>query len=333
MQERPQSQERVEAKEVQLNENGLENLSEEERKAWRLLIKRHRDSAIKPEDFSDLYDKEALKKDLDYVQNMEEIFKDKQNSETAGFERRGELLEALLAEGIKSGKWLGADTIPIIPSRYDDIWNKIDLILEMVGKEGFSHLALNIDITSSPKSAEDKLTAIRGKILLGELSQVKYFRSNRANIRGTLESIPKVIIGIDPKHIRELCLNRIEIHTFKNGLKRPENQASSIQKSLDDKLKESTIKFVKSIVRHIIIREIEVQLTAFADYADKMFGDVDVAIVKKRKVLAEKYRSAYETLQRIKGQEAKLDPDLEDEINNDKVFESIRTGLRNFEIK
>jgi len=320
LQEKPQFQESVE--EIQLNENGLDKLSEEERKAWRLLMKRHRNSSIKPEDFSDLYDNQAIKKDLDYVQTMEGIFEQKNNSDKESFERRGELLEALLSEGIRSGRWLGADTMPIIPSRYDDIANGIDLVLEMLSKEGFSHLALNIDMTSSAESAENKLTAIRKTISEGKLSKVKYFKSEKANIRGQIENIPKVIIGIDPEHIRKLCLARVEIHSFRSGLKHPENQTPAIQKSLEEKLKESTRNFVKNIARHIIIREIEMQLLKFSDFADNLGGQA--------KEIAEKYRASYETLQRIKKETENLSPELEEEINNDKVFESIRAGLANF---
>ena len=305
---------------TELNEAGLESLSEEERKVWRLLVARYKKASIRPSDFSN-YDRESIRKDEEYVASIEEKFRLENNPEKAASLRRGELLEALIDEAIKKARWMGPDTTTINTSRYDDIRNGIDMILELIGREGFSHLALSIDMTSSSKQAAIKLGNIKNNILGGNLPDIKYFHSQRAGIKGGYEKIPKLIIGVDPDSIRDLCLTRLEIHTFHSGLKNPKNNSESLQRSLRDKKNASLEKFAKSIVRFIIIREMEMQLIKYEQFARK----------NNKIEVAEKYRSAYETLQRIKGPETEsLDHDTEEQIEKDEVFQSIKLALKDF---
>lgn len=307
--------------EAGIDRAGLENLSEEERKVWLLLVEKHKASSIKPSDFSDLYDKKDIENDERYVSQREIEFRAQDNPALAEHRRRGELLEALLDEGIRSAKWMGTETTSITPSRYDDIHNGIDLILESIKREGFSHLALNIDMTSSPDVAGQKILDIKETIRNGELSSVKYFHSKRASIRGELGKIPKVIIGVDAKHLRDLCLARIEAHTFKGGLKHPANQADTTQKNLREKLSKSLEKIVKNIARAIIMREIEIQLIKFEEFARR----------NNKNEIADKYRSALETLERAKNSKNSwLNSELEERIKEDQVFRSIESGLKDF---
>jgi len=177
---------------IELNEAGLENLSEEERKTWHFLVPAYRRSAIDPETFTN-YDLEIIKEDLEAVVKMELKFKQDSNPVQAASERRGEILEALLNECINlpATKWLGQNTESIVASRYDDVFNGIDLITEIIQEEVFKHLALNIDITSSARHLEEELLKIKRQILATEpenkLTKVKYFTSKRTRPKFTHE--------------------------------------------------------------------------------------------------------------------------------------------------
>lgn len=318
-----------------LDENGLEKLSEEERKTWHLLVPAYRRSAINPETFTD-YDPEIIKEDLGAVAKMEAKFKKDSNPIQAASERRGEILEALLNEVISlpATKWLGQNTESIVASRYDDIFNGVDLVTEIVQEEGFKHLALNIDITSSSGHLEEELLKIKKQILTNEpedkLTKVKYFTSKRMRPKfiGGLSGIPKVLIGTDASAIRELSLLRIEHHTARKGAKLPQN-SPEIQKSLMQKANESLRKLAKHRLQFLIIKEIEIQLEAFAQFARN----------NKKEEIAQEYESVLETVRQIKRsklnpQDKKLlillSPEDEEKNNNDKVFQALQSALKNF---
>ena len=88
--------ERVPAPATELNEQGLEKLSEEERKAWHLLVPYVRKLAIKLSSFEGYVDPNIMKADTEFVEQMEQKFL-RDDPRIAASQRRGEILEALLA--------------------------------------------------------------------------------------------------------------------------------------------------------------------------------------------------------------------------------------------
>ena len=64
-------------------------------------------------------------------------------------------------------------------------------------------MALAIDETFS-HDVDEKFKRIKEEIKRGELTQIKYFISERLNIRGELSKIPRVVIGIDAKQQKEI---------------------------------------------------------------------------------------------------------------------------------
>jgi len=317
------------SKNLRPNERGLESLSEEERKAWHLLVPAHKISAIQPESFTG-YDQQAIKRDLEAVEKKEQIFSREGSGEQARTQRRAELLEAMLNEQIsaKATKWLGNDSESIVASRYDDIFNGVDLILEMVREEGFKHLALNIDVTSSPSHLYEKLSGIKEKIRSGTLSRVKYFRSKgtQPKFMGELSNLPKVVIGVDAKTIRELSMLRIDYHTARKGSKLEENGAE-IRKSLAKKAGEALRKMAKHRIQILIIKEIELQLHAFSEFARK----------HNQEEAASAYESALETIGQIKAsKQSPNNPDLKiilsqedaEKNDNDEVYQALALALK-----
>lgn len=155
------------------NKEREENLSEAESKVYELLVPKHNASAIKMEKFSDLYG-EGVNKDKARIEEKKKNF-----SETYGA-KRGKIAEAILSEQMELSNWLGQEALTIIPSEFDDSINGVDVAVEFEREEGFKHLALGLDMTSSAKEIRRKLFEARKHIVEGDLTQMKYFLSEKA---------------------------------------------------------------------------------------------------------------------------------------------------------
>ncbi|OGM99752.1 MAG: hypothetical protein A2817_00860 [Candidatus Yanofskybacteria bacterium RIFCSPHIGHO2_01_FULL_39_8b] len=313
--------ERVPAPATELNEQGLEKLSEEERKAWHLLVPYVRKLAIKLSSFEGYVDPNIMKADTEFVEQMEQKFL-RDDPRIAASQRRGEILEALLAEGIKHAKWLGPDTEPIIASRYDDIKNGVDFVLEILENQKFGYLALNVDVTSSIVQIGNNLEEVKKKIISGDLTEIKYFQSKRSGITGKKDTIPKVVIGIDSNALKELSLLRVELNTYRAALKKPENSSPTVQESLIKKAKEAGLKLSSHRIQVLILKEIEIQIEKYIEFANK----------NNYTKVASIYQSALNTIREIKSrpEAPKLSPNEEDQNSNDKVFQALQSALKDF---
>ncbi len=319
----------------EISEQGLEHLSEEERKLFLLLVPAHKRSAIPLSKFEGLYDANMITEDTRCVERMEEKFKRDENSDTAHFHRRAELLEAIVWDEIGHDSWLGREAKPITASRYDDIKNGVDLVVEFFKKECTdeldSRLGLSIDVTSNVTSLEEKLQRIRSDIQDGHLSYVKYFISSQG-ARQEIPNVPKVVVGNDAASIKELSLLRLEIHGLVHALK--ENQksgrlSSESVMSMESRLKDAKLKLAKHRTQFLFLSEIELQLRTFANFATR----------NNRPELAREYEKALDIIIEVKKdktspaekQNLKLSPDEESANNNDGVYQALKTGLKMFE--
>jgi hypothetical protein len=107
----------------------------------------------------------------------------------------GKLFEAIIDNQIEDNDLMGPNASVIIPSRFDDIANGIDSIVEFKQRQTTSHLALAIDVTKSKESLSKKFERIRNSIKTGDLSRARYFRSKSGGFRGELSNIPRVVVG------------------------------------------------------------------------------------------------------------------------------------------
>ncbi len=310
-------------------------ISEEERKLFLLLVPAHKRSAITISKFEGLYDANMLTEDARYVERMEEKFKRDENPDAAHFHRRAELLEAITWDEIGHDNWLGREAKPITASRYDDIKNGVDLIVEFFKKEKAneldSRMGLSVDVTSNVSSLEEKLGRIKSDIQDGHMAYIKYFVSSQG-ARQEVPNVPKVVVGTDAASIKELSLLRLEIHGLSRALK--ENQKSgglspeSI-KSTESRLREAKSKLAKHRAQFLFLNEMELQLRIFADFATR----------NNRPELAREYEKALDIIIEVKKdktspaekQNLKLSPDEESANNNDGVYQALKTGLKMFE--
>lgn len=318
-----------------LDPGGLETLSEQEQKLYIILWPRHRQAAISMDSFGDLYDQRSIQEDKRYVKEQERKFEDEENPETKGAQKRGELLEALISEQISYNNWLGREAKPIIPSRYDDIRNGVDLIVEFLHDPGISRLALNIDITSSAAKISKKVSKIKQEIKNGSLVMVKYFSSKHAQPkqRGELSGIPRVVIGVDAATMRQLSQLRLELHGLIKIIankKEFQKYTEEARESIEKRFKEARSKLSKHRVQFLLLDQIEKQITVYIKYA--------IQQGQGRENVVRAYQSALKIIQNIK--ESKLEkvrekePTLLAEIEenkNDKVFQALLSSLASFE--
>lgn len=110
---------------------------------------------------------------------------------------QSDVFEHMLHKHISEAAWFGKETRSILPSVFDDLFRGVDLILEQhVGRGAFAFSTLAIDATFSAKGAIQKLENTTDYLSKGKMGGIKYFKSNRANITGTMESVPHFVIGM-----------------------------------------------------------------------------------------------------------------------------------------
>lgn len=158
--------------------------------------------------FRNLYGEEIIKKDEEYVSQMEKQFTSEKNQypEKAKADKIATILEGFFCDRVKSSDWLGQNVKIIKTSRYDDIVNGIDVVAEFQEPEKISanYLGLAIDVTISSELCK-KFDKIKKGINKGELAKVKYFKSDYSNFRNELSQLPRAIITVHPKTVLDVA--------------------------------------------------------------------------------------------------------------------------------
>lgn len=294
----------------------MEKLTEAELEVYNMLVPRHKASAIKLDGFNykDVEDNKAE------IAVAEKAFLEQGKREPWKLEqeKRAELFEAILAEQIELSDWLGNEARTIVPSRYDDIKNGVDLIIEFEREAGFfKHLGLSVDATTHIPSIAKKIDRVRKDIAGGHLTTVKYFISEQRGYRGELGNVPRVVVGADPRSIRELAgiwLNLSELKKNKIELEKElgiENQQVSEVRArirkLQPQLAEHRIQFQ-------ILEEIKMQLEYF----------IGLATEERKDEIAQKYQSALETIKDIlAAKEFELSGEERQKIEKDPAYQAI----------
>ena len=244
-------------------------LSEAEEKAFELLKDKYKKAPIDMAKFEKIpgYGPERLKRDRDRIERK----KEKIRKLGTGSTRKAQLLEALLTEQIELSEWFGGNTFTIVPAEYDDLIHGVDLALEIEDDGGIKHLALGVDVTSSPMAIRKKLKIIKDHIADGTLTTMEYFHSEDHNpdFYGTMSNIPQVVIGSDGKTIRELgelWMSAFGLAKLKRDSKQsplsPESEEH--QKTLTREAKQ---KLADHRVQTLMLEEIKMQLTVFHKFA------------------------------------------------------------------
>lgn len=202
-------------------------------------------------DFDDVYPKADILKDLHQVGTYEGIFdlddteRAKANAELAS------LFEAFILDQIYSNNWLGSGMDPVLCSRYDDITNHVDLVINKKSEDPsiMNDLVLGVDITyaNNPEVIAKKMNRIKKEIREGEVTKLKYFQDHY-NTKYQEIKIPKVVVGISEEEVNRL----LRLWVSEN------NKNEKLQKD--------------ETANKILIQIIE-QLTYFRDYTTKFIRD------------------------------------------------------------
>ncbi len=204
----------------------------------------------KLEDFQDIYDPAMIERDKNYVQKKEELFA--QTPEIAA-DQKSVILEAIILD-TDLHNWLGENVKMIKTSRYDDIANGVDAVAEFQISDGFSHLALAIDVTTSPNIIGHKIEEIVKKIKSGKLASVKYFKSDPMNFRGELFNLPLTVVGIGGPTVEDLSKKWFATKT--------KNASSQIKAKINKLLSQDPVQLQ-------IIEEILLEIEFFKEVAEK----------------------------------------------------------------
>jgi hypothetical protein len=246
---------------------------------------------IKPKQFSHLYDESMIEKDEALVAKRKAEFVGGRDPRKETVEKLAAVFEAVLHEEAELSEWLGPNVTTIKTSDFDDIVNGVDSVAEIrEGEAGTSHLAFAIDVTFD-ENTEKKFERIKQEIDKGELAKVKYFFSQDTGFMGSLNMVPRVVVGAEPKTVEELS----ELWLERNNKVLGSHQ-----------------------IQFQILEEILIQLEAFEQYANRI----------KQFEVAGKYEKARHLIEVILSEKQ---GSLIDEGIRDSVFESIKGNLVKFD--
>jgi len=217
-----------------------EGLSEAEEQVIENL-RQNSDPRLKENDFSDIYSREEIERDLESIKRQE--------AKHDVLTERGQLLEEILLHQIYLSCWLGDDCETAQTTKYDDYMNHTDFVAEW-GDDEKIKIAVDTTVTTDPEIIEKKFIRIQHELNKGQGTTIKYFKSSLVwqenPQKGKLENIPRVIIAVDHDNLKKICETLIEdggkeklgnsslqINILKDIIDQLEAQIEYLEKSLD----------------------------------------------------------------------------------------------------
>lgn len=118
----------------------------------------------------------------------------------------GRVLEAIVHDAVSRAQVFGKETASIPASEYDDKINGVDELKEFKRAHGtYEYLALAIDTTHGAGSGmTSKFNDLRRRKNEGMTTRIDYLKSDQNPEKKELDSVPRVIVGMDRKHLDEL---------------------------------------------------------------------------------------------------------------------------------
>lgn len=265
---------------------------------------KNRLNEIDMDKFREMYTDKFVDIDLEYIKDKEEEFEEEASPSKKEAENRGKIMEALTILNLPL--WMGENVTARKASRFDDIRNKIDAVVEIDQETSREVMALAIDVTHVSgfersadrvgKNLEKKLRSIKKEIDNGRLGTIKYFESGDGTFQGKLSQIPRVVVGIDTKTLREVV--EIWLGDREEDMR---NHPIALQ----------------------IIEEIGMQLETFLAYAREIKQlKVQKALERQLKILQKIREDKMENLDKAK-------PNFEYR-EKDRAFRELKLGMENF---
>lgn len=270
-------------------------------KAYEKMQNSKRINILKEEDFKDIYPEQEILNDVDYAAKFQRKFQEINANEE--FDLRSEnanksqVLEHIIIEQSELEDWFGENAVTFKTTAHDDIHNKIDMIIEFEEAiedtenaiKELAHLGLAIDISFS-KEVDKKFAKIKEEIKTGHLSEVKYFRSERAGAK-KLQQLPRVVIACSQKTLKDLTEKWLEAD----------------KASLE-----------KHVFQLQMLEEISMQLKTYEEYA---------RVVVKNEETAAIYKHYYQIVNKIRLERKKKFPNY-DGAMYDESFDAMDNNLK-----
>jgi len=239
------------------------------------VLKNNRKPRIKESDFIESFGQDEVEKDGQLITRLEEKFAEQlEHLPLAEVQmiKRGEklglLLEIIIAEQGEDFHWAGETAHFIRTSRYDDIVNSVDLIIEFeIDSTDQNQLtphrvALAVDASQNVEMISQKMNRNLDKLLRrnGKKSpEIKYFQSViNPNIKGPLELVIPVVVGLEKNntdHLTKLISNFQACDT--------KNKNKEYQETLNEKKQHLAELLKNHPAQTVFYREIRAQLTAY----------------------------------------------------------------------
>jgi hypothetical protein len=246
------------------------------------------------------YDQEMVRADMAYVRRIEAKFREQNRKDPNYSERKQKLaliLEAIIHEQVELSDWLGPNVTTQKTSRFDDIVNGVDTIVDFGTDPTGWNPILAIDTTYT-KTLDSKIQKIKESIDRGILTSIKYFESSDRTYEESLSQVPRVVIAIDPAKILDLA---------RLWLKREH----------------------KTLAEHPIqiqiLEEIMLQLRVFHQYARQQ-GQFEVA-----RIIETDFRLVQGILGEPKKQKLAHRPESRTYIDQDRIYQILQSNMRIFQ--
>ncbi len=262
------------------------------KKVWE--INNDADNTINLEEFSGIYSMEEIQKDIAEITRLEKLFSADYSRDPEGekFKKLADIFECIIFEKAEMCEWLGKGIISKT-SRFDDVKNGIDLVARYEDQE--KPLGLGIDVTYTQNPAT-KLAKIKTQIDSGALGRIKYGRNSETGELGSVDLVPRVIVGAEHGTVLQLAAMWVEDKKFKKN-------------------------FDSHPIQLIILNEISAQLSVFSKYASSS-GKKDLA-----KIFDEKNELIVSI---ISSKERLYSAHKNTGYEKDQVFLSIKDALKKF---
>ena len=240
------------------------------------------------EGFRKQYGNENVDRDLATVARLEKKFGvNPMDREAVRHAQIGKIFEVIIFQQIELANWFGEVAQTIATSRFDDLVNGIDVLVEIDERKSKYHLGLAIDTTTSIMKNREKFGRIQDEINTDRLAEVAYFKTDNSVFEGKMKDVPRVVIGADGKTVDNL---------------------------ITVWMKNDTKALAAHPIQIKILSEIRTQLACFKEYCDKT----------NHHRLAEIYDNGLRIVDDILAQKKiLLTPEVLAELEKDQVYQSI----------
>jgi hypothetical protein len=231
------------------------------------------------------YDEEEIRKDNQLVRQLRE------KPQEADKTQRGEIFEAIFETYTDMNGWF-SDMVVSKTFEYDDRVNHTDFVLNsQLDNSEEVFIAVDCTVTENQELIDKKVNRIGDEITKGKLSEVKYFKSSdEDDDKRRLKNIPRVILVLDQKNLKNLCEVTLGLINQESGA----NKKFAEYETQINFLLQMKIQLEKQ-------REIFVFLkNKRDDYPNEMLHSIEKAIKKISEIIREKKDSlGGDTFQRV----------------------------------